>query len=84
MLAHGFTVEQIVELVRVLVATAHGQRVVAGGGGRTMEIARVKITEAGAKALADNAGPGSRATFYRLLLAGTRAERECSTLVLKP
>ena len=45
MLAHGFTVEQMVELVRAGLATATAERVV--GGGRHFEVARVKITEAG-------------------------------------
>jgi hypothetical protein len=51
MIAHGFTVEQLVELVRAGLATASAERVVAGG--RTMEIATVRITEAGRRALAD-------------------------------
>src|SRR5262245_43273093 len=34
-------------------ATAHSQRVVAGGGGRTIEAARLKITEAGRQALTE-------------------------------
>ena len=49
MLAHGFTVDQLVELVRGGLATAHAERMVAGG--RSMEIARVRITEAGRRAL---------------------------------
>jgi hypothetical protein len=47
MLAHGFTVEQMVELVRAA-ATATAERVVAGS--RTIEVARVRITEAGRRA----------------------------------
>jgi hypothetical protein len=50
MLAHGFTTKQIVELVRAGLAAAHSQRVIVGR--RTIEIARVKITEAGRLALA--------------------------------
>jgi hypothetical protein len=50
MLAHGFTVAQIVELVRDGLATATAERVVAGN--RTIEIARVRITEVGRRALA--------------------------------
>jgi len=50
MRAHGFTVEQMVELVRAGLATATAERVVAGG--RAMEIATVRITDAGRKALA--------------------------------
>jgi uncharacterized protein with ACT and thioredoxin-like domain len=49
--ANGFSTAQIVALVRAGLATAHGQRVVVGGGGRTMEVARVKIAEAGRRAL---------------------------------
>ena len=48
--AHGFSVRQIVDLVRL--AAAHSQRVVAGGGGRTIECARIEITEAGRRPLA--------------------------------
>jgi hypothetical protein len=51
MLAHGFTVEQMVELVRAGLATAHSQRVVIAR--RMIEVARVRITEAGRRALAD-------------------------------
>jgi hypothetical protein len=47
---HGFTVAQMVEIVRAGLATAHSQRVIVGR--RTIEIAHVKITEAGRQALA--------------------------------
>jgi hypothetical protein len=49
MLAHGFTVEQLVELVRAGLASASAERMVAGG--RTMEVGRFRITEAGRWAL---------------------------------
>jgi hypothetical protein len=49
MLAHGFTIP-LVELVRAGLATATAERVVAGG--RTIEVARMRITEAGRQALA--------------------------------
>jgi hypothetical protein len=49
MLAHGFTVPQTVELVRDGLATASAERVVAGN--RTIEVARVRMTAAGRKAL---------------------------------
>jgi hypothetical protein len=49
MLAHGFTVEMLVDLVRAGLATATSERVVAGG--RSIEVARVRITEAGRRAL---------------------------------
>jgi hypothetical protein len=51
LLAHGFTIKQIVELVHAGLATAHSQRVIVGR--RTIEVARVKITEAGRLALTD-------------------------------
>jgi hypothetical protein len=50
MLAHGFTVPQMVALIRAGLATATGERVVAGT--RKIEVATVRITEAGRKALA--------------------------------
>jgi hypothetical protein len=50
MIAHGFTVEQIVELVRAGLATATAERIVAGN--RTLEVARVRITGAGRRAVA--------------------------------
>jgi hypothetical protein len=46
MRAHGFTVEQMVELVRAGLASATAERVVAGN--RTIEAATVRSTEAGA------------------------------------
>jgi hypothetical protein len=49
--AHGFTVAQMVDLVHTGLATAHSQRVVVGR--RTIEIAHVKITEAGRQVLTD-------------------------------
>jgi len=51
MRAHGFTVEQMVALVRDGLATATPERVVAGG--RTMEVATVRITDAGRRALTE-------------------------------
>ena len=50
MRAHGVTVAQMIELARAGLATATAERMVAGG--RTMEIATVRITDAGRKALA--------------------------------
>lgn len=47
--AHGVTVEQMVELVRGGVASATAERVVAGS--RKLEVARVKITDAGRRVL---------------------------------
>ena len=45
MRAYGFTVEQMVELVRAGLATTTAELVVAGG--KPMEVARVRITKAG-------------------------------------
>jgi hypothetical protein len=45
MLVHGFTIEQIVELVRVELATATAQRVRAWRS--HMEVAMLRITKAG-------------------------------------
>jgi hypothetical protein len=50
LVAHGFTVEQMVGLVRAGLATATPQRVRAGG--HKMEVAVLRITDAGRKALA--------------------------------
>jgi hypothetical protein len=53
MIAHGFTVAQMVELVRAGLASATHERVVAGR--RAMQITRVRITDAGRQALAKDA-----------------------------
>src|SRR5262245_58607883 len=53
MFANGFTAELLVELVRAGLASAHAERMVAGG--KMMEVARVKISEAGWQALAGDA-----------------------------
>jgi hypothetical protein len=50
MLAHGFTIAQVIELVQAGLATATAERVVAGS--KMIEVARVRITEAGRRALA--------------------------------
>ena len=50
MIAHGFTVEQMVDLCIAGLATATPERMVAGG--RTFEVVRMTITEAGRRALA--------------------------------
>ena len=52
-LAHGFTIDLLVELVGAGLATAKAERVIAGG--RAVEVARLKITEAGRRAMADRA-----------------------------
>jgi hypothetical protein len=50
LVAHGFTVEQMVALVRAGLATATPQRVTAGR--RKMEVPVLRITDAGRKTLA--------------------------------
>jgi hypothetical protein len=50
MRAHGFTVSQMVNLVRDGLATAYTERMI--GGNRMMEIPRLKITDEGRRALA--------------------------------
>jgi hypothetical protein len=50
MLAHGFSIDMMVEVVNAGLATATAERVVAGA--RTIEVARVRITDAGRRALA--------------------------------
>jgi hypothetical protein len=50
MLAHGFTIEQMVELVRAGLAAATDERAVAVA--KRIEVARVRIIEAGRQALA--------------------------------
>jgi hypothetical protein len=52
MLAHGVTVEQLAELVRAGLATAAAERVAMGS--RSIEVARVRITEEGRRALAES------------------------------
>jgi hypothetical protein len=49
MLTHGFTTAQMVELVRAGLASVSAERVIAGR--TTVEIARVRITEAGRRIL---------------------------------
>jgi hypothetical protein len=48
MLAHGFTVAQMVDLCIAGLATATVERMVVGG--RTVEVVRMKITDAGRQA----------------------------------
>jgi hypothetical protein len=48
--AHGFSIDMMVELVRAGLATIRAERMVAGR--RTIEVARVQITEAGRSAVA--------------------------------
>jgi hypothetical protein len=58
MLAHGFTVELMVDLCIAALAIATVERMVVGG--RTVEIVRLKITEVGQQALASGAITSSR------------------------
>ncbi len=50
MLAHGFTIEQMVKFVRAGLATATAGRV--GAKGHTIGVARVRITETDRQAIA--------------------------------
>ena len=58
MLAHGFTTEMLVRLVRDGLASVKAEHMVAGS--QRLEIARVKITAAGRKALAGTFAPSFR------------------------
>jgi hypothetical protein len=49
MLAHGFTVDMLIELVTARLATAQSERSVAGG--RRVEVIRFRITETGRQTL---------------------------------
>jgi hypothetical protein len=53
MLAHGFTVDTLVEMINAGLASASVERVVAGK--HRIEVARLRITEAGRRALAGRA-----------------------------
>ena len=53
MFANGFTAELLIELVRAGLASAHAERMVADG--KMTEVARMKLSEAGWQALADDA-----------------------------
>ena len=57
MLAHGFSIELMVELVRAGLATARAERMVAGG--RAMEVVRVRITEKGPRGPGGNDSPAA-------------------------
>jgi hypothetical protein len=50
MLAHGFSIDMMVEIINAGLASASTERAVAGR--RTMQVTRVRITEAGRRALA--------------------------------
>ena len=50
-LAHGFTIDFLVDLIRAGLATAQTDRAVAGG--RSMQVTRLRITDAGRRALAE-------------------------------
>jgi hypothetical protein len=52
MLAHGFSIDMMVELIKAGLATAQTERIVAGD--YRGERARLRITEAGRRALAGN------------------------------
>jgi hypothetical protein len=50
-LAHGFTTDFLVDLIRAGLATAQTERAIAGG--RSMQVTRMRITDAGRGALAE-------------------------------
>jgi len=56
MLAHGFSIDMMVKLVNAGLATATAKRVVAGG--KRIEVARVRITQAGRRTLANDPAGG--------------------------
>jgi hypothetical protein len=51
MIAHGFSIDMMVELVNAALAHVTTERVLAGG--QRIGVARLRITEAGRRALAD-------------------------------
>jgi hypothetical protein len=51
MLAHGFSIDMMVELVKAGLASASAERMVAGG--KRIEVATLRITEAGRRTLAE-------------------------------
>ena len=53
MFANGFTAELLIELVRAGLASAHAERMVTDG--KMTEVARMKLSEAGWQAIADDA-----------------------------
>jgi hypothetical protein len=63
MLAHGFSIDMMVELVRAGLATIRAERMVAGR--RTIEVARVQITEAGRSAVAREWAPWKQLVLKR-------------------
>ena len=54
MLANGFPIEMLVELIRTGLASAQAERMIAGN--EQIEVARVRITEAGQRVLAETIG----------------------------
>src|SRR5260370_42585144 len=73
MIAHGFTVRQLGELVRAGLATAYTRRVIVAR--RTGEIASVRVPAAGPRGGADRPRLGceSAARLVRRVKAGARA-----------
>jgi hypothetical protein len=55
MVAHGFAVDMLADLISAGLATARIERVMAGG--RSIDVVRVRITDAGRRALAGRAEP---------------------------
>jgi hypothetical protein len=72
MQAHGFTIEQIAELIRAGLAAAQTERVVAGT--RRFEVTRVNITEVGQRELAGRRRAATTSADIGLGRFGLRAE----------
>ena len=64
MMAHGFNSELLVDLCIAGLAIAKVERMIAGG--RTVEVVRLKITEAGRQALTASGGTGRPLVRRRL------------------
>ena len=49
LIAHGFTIDMVVKVIRAGLASAGTERMVAGG--RSIDVSRLRITDAGRRAL---------------------------------
>jgi hypothetical protein len=79
LLAHGFTVDMLVDLIRAGLATANTERMVAGG--RSIEVTRVRITDAGQRTHEDRTPThgyaetrGRDGRLCKVMAAGVRCE----------
>ena len=76
MLAHGFRVELLVDLSIAGLATAKPEHMRAGR--RTMEVVRMKITEAGWRALTGKGSQDQKARVYKPRMAPPRGSQKTS------